>query len=271
MASTTFTKTISLMAYENKFTKTDVTDYYLRVKTQAKSLDIEAIAKEVSKQHPLYAHNDIRSILEDSFNVISDAVASGFIVNLPIGMFQAKAKGAVSKNDLSKAPDRSKIKVTCYFKQGTVMRNALNQTVCQIFTLPAPVGPLLNGVVNTRSVTDDNGVVTRAPLAPGEMCVLTGKNIKLAGEHPTVGILLTSEADATKTIFISPDRVEPNEPMRLQFVLPADITDGDWKVEVTTQYGSGRRTVISPRSYLMETPLVVGDGGGSGDVEDPTV
>lgn len=48
MANTTFTKTLSLMAYENNLTPDIVDDYTLRVKTQSASLDVSAIAREVS-------------------------------------------------------------------------------------------------------------------------------------------------------------------------------------------------------------------------------
>lgn len=59
-----------------------------------------------------------------------------------------------------------------------------------------------------------------------------------------------------------------NEPKRLIFVLPAAVTDGLWRVSVSTQYGSGRTTVKNLRTYELDEPLAVGsaaqEGGGSG-------
>ncbi|WP_455592974.1 DUF4469 domain-containing protein [Bacteroides sp.] len=87
--------------------------------------------------------------------------------------------------------------------------------------------------------------MTRAPLAAGDMCILTGKNLKLVGTDPSVGILLTSVANPSKTFFINPDHVSSDEPKKLQFVLPNDMEEGSWTVQVTTQYGSGGE-VIDP-------------------------
>ena len=170
-------------------------------------------------------------------------------------------------NELSQAPDRKKIKVSASFTQGAQLREALASAHLELFTQPAPVDPILNGGVSTRTVTDaDTGAVTRAPLAAGDMCVLTGRNIKLAGTDTSVGILLTSVANPSTTFFIKPDRVSPNEPKTLQFVLPAGMDEGAWKVKVTTQYGSGGgRLTNEPRSIIMESPLILGEDTGGGD------
>lgn len=277
MANSTFTKTLSLMAYENNLTADIADDYILRVKTQAKSLDVAALAREVAQQQGKYQEDEIMLILNKACEVVADAVASGYIVNLPVALIQPTASGVVMKSELSQAPNRDKVKVNASFTSGKLLREALAGARLELFTQPAPVGPLLNGAVSTRSVTDADGVATRAPLEAGDMCVLTGRNLKLAGTDPSVGILLTSVDSPSTTHFISPDRVSPNEPKRLQFVLPADIAEGAWTVKVTTQYSNGARLVATPRSYVMDTPLVIGEGsggggneGGGGGIIDPT-
>lgn len=276
MANSTFTKTLSLMAYENNLTKDIPDDYTLRVKTQAKSLDVAAIAREVAQQQGKYQEDEITLILNKACEIIADAVASGYIVNLPIALIQPTASGVVMKSELSQAPDREKIKVNASFSAGKLLREAMAEARLELFTQPAPVGPMLNGAVSTRSVTNAEGVATRAPLEAGDMCVLTGRNLKLVGDDASVGILLTSVDSPSTTFFITPDRVSPNEPKRLQFVLPADMTEGAWEVKVTTQYSQGKVTVATPRSYVMDAPLVIGENGGDGgesgggDIIDPT-
>lgn len=273
MANSTFTKTLSLMAYENNLTPDIKDDYTLRVKTQANSLDVAAIAREVAKQQGKYQEDEITLLLNKAFEIVADAVASGYIVNLPLCLIQPTASGVVMKSELSQAPNRDKIKVNASFTPGAQLRDALASARLELFTQPAPTGPILNGGVSTRTVTNaDTGAVTRAPLAAGDMCVLTGRNIKLAGTDPAVGILLTSVDSPSTTFFIKPDRVSPNEPKTLQFVLPTDIAEGAWTVKVTTQYGSGNKLVAKPRSYIMDSPLIIGDDpgtGGGGEVVDP--
>ena len=269
MSNTTFTKTISLMAYENNLTPDIADDYTLRVKTQSASLDVAAIAREVARQQGKYQEDEITLLLNKTCEVIADAVASGYVVNLPVALIQPTASGVVLKSELSQAPDRDKIKVSASFTPGKLLREALASARLELFSQPAPVGPLVNGAVSTRAAQP--GVTTRVPLEAGDMCVLTGRNLKLAGTDPSVGILLTSVEDASKTFFITPDRVNPNEPRRLQFVRPAAMTEGAWTVQVTTQYSSGGRLVTTPRTTVMDAPLIIGevseDGGGSGSGE----
>lgn len=273
MANSTFTKTLSLMAYENNLTKDIPDDYTLRVKTQAKSLDVAAIAREVARQQGKYQEDEIALILNKTCEIVADAVASGYIVNLPVALIQPTASGVVMKSELSQAPNREKIKVNASFSAGKLLREAMAEARLELFTQPAPVGPMLNGAVSTRSVTDADGVITRTPLEAGDMCVLTGRNLKLAGDDPSVGILLTSVDSPSTTFFIKPDRVSPNEPKRLQFVLPIDMTEGAWEVKVTTQYSPSNKPVATPRSYVMDTPLIIGENGGDGgggEIIDPT-
>lgn len=269
MSNTTFTKTISLMAYENNLTPDIADDYTLRVKTQSASLDVSAIAREVARQQGKYQEDEITLLLNKTCEVIADAVASGYVVNLPVALIQPTASGVVLKSELSQAPDRDKIKVSASFTPGKLLREALASARLELFSQPAPVGPLANGAVSTRAAQP--GVTTRVPLEAGDMCVLTGRNLKLAGTDPSVGILLTSVEDASKTFFITPYRVNPNEPRRLQFVLPAAMTEGAWTVQVTTQYSSGGRLVTTPRTTVMDAPLIIGEvsegGGGSGSGE----
>lgn len=269
MSNTTFTKTISLMAYENNLTPDIADDYTLRVKTQSASLDVSAIAREVARQQGKYQEDEITLLLNKTCEVIADAVASGYVVNLPVALIQPTASGVVLKSELSQAPDRDKIKVSASFTPGKLLREALASARLELFSQPAPVGPLVNGAVSTSAAQP--GVTTRVPLEAGDMCVLTGRNLKLAGTDPSVGILLTSVEDASKTFFITPYRVNPNEPRRLQFVLPAAMTEGAWTVQVTTQYSSGGRLVTTPRTTVMDAPLIIGEvsegGGGSGSGE----
>ena len=268
MSSSTFTKTLSLMAYENSLTPETPDDYILRVKTQPRSLDVSDIAREVARRLGKYQEDEIGLITNNVCEVVADAVASGYMVNLPLCHIQPTVSGVVMKNELSLAPDHKKVKVGTTFSAGAQMREAIKNAKLELFVQPAPVGPLLNGGINTRTVVDDKGAATRAPLMAGDMCVLTGSKIKLAGTDPSVGILLTSVDTPSKTYFISPDYVYPNEPKRLQFVLPADMAEGDWMVKVTTQYGSGHTLVAKPRSCVLDTPITIGETGGG--VEDPT-
>lgn len=56
--ATTFEKLISLVAYDNALTeRTD--DFYLRAKTQPRTLDITEIARETARQLGKYGENPL--------------------------------------------------------------------------------------------------------------------------------------------------------------------------------------------------------------------
>ena len=130
-------------------------------------------------------------------------------------------------------------------------------------TQPAPVGPIVNGASSGRFEADGT---TRAPIEAGGALTVEGSRIKLVGDSPQVGVTLTSVSDPEVSYFIPPTAMLINEPKRLMFVLPKEVTDGSWQVTVTTQYSHAKQTVKKPRSFTMDMPFTIGEatepGGG---------
>ena len=267
--ATTFQKLISLMAYDATLTERK-DDFYLRAKTIG-SLDLRAIAREYATQNNLN-EDQVYAILNGAEQVKADAIASGYIVNTPTALYQPAATGTVLKADLSKPVDHDKVKVYATVTQGALLRETMNACRLEIFTQPAVVGPLLNGAVaETRAA--DGTTMTRTAPTPGKNLTLTGRNIKVVGTDPSVGITFTSVESPQTTVKVGPADITVNEPTRLIFVLPDEVTDGLWTVSVTTQFSSGRHIIKESRTYTMDTPLAVGtayqepEEGGSGTVQ----
>lgn len=265
MATTTFTKLISLVAYDATLTERP-DDFYLRAKTMPDTIDLHAIARETALRLGGKNEDEVYTLLNAAESVKCDALSSGYIVATPTALMQPCASGTVLKADLSKAPDRTKVKVYATLSMGPALRQSMEACQLEIFTQPAVVGPLLNGAVAATRTTAD-GATTRVPL-PGKNITLTGRNLKLAGTDPAVGVTFTSVETPSTHVFVPMEDVTINEPKRLIFVLPAAVTDGLWRVSVSTQYGSGRTTVKNLRTYELDEPLAVGsaaqEGGGSG-------
>ena len=264
MSTTTFTKLISLMAYDATLTERP-DDFYLRAKTMPDTIDLHAIARETALRLGGKNEDEVYTLLNAAESVKCDALSSGYIVSTPTALIQPCASGTVLKADLSKAPDRSKVKVYATLSQGSLLRQSMEQCQLEIFTQPAVVGPLLNGAVAATRTTAD-GTTTRVPQA-GKNITLTGRNLKLAGTDPAVGITFTSVETPSKKVFVPAEDVTINEPKRLIFVLPTTVTDGLWRVSISTQYGSGsNRVVKNLRTYELDEPIAVGtaaeEGGG---------
>lgn len=265
MATTTFTKLISLVAYDATLTERP-DDFYLRAKTMPDTIDLHAVARETALRLGGKNEDEVYTLLNAAESVKCDALSSGYIVATPTALMQPCASGTVLKADLSKAPDRTKVKVYATLSMGPALRQSMEACQLEIFTQPAVVGPLLNGAVAATRTTAD-GATTRVPL-PGKNITLTGRNLKLAGTDPAVGVTFTSVETPSKKVFVPAEDVTINEPKRLIFVLPATVTDGLWRVSISTQYGSGRTTVKNLRTYELNEPIAVGtaaeEGGGSG-------
>lgn len=253
----TFQKTMSLMAYLHTITKDVIDDYYLRVKLEKQTLTTDDIAVEVAAQQGKYEAREIAMLLNNAMEVVAEAVASGYQVNLPLCRIQPGVSGIVMKNDLSKPIDRTKVKVYANLSQGTALKKAMSTNQMELFQQPAVVGPFVNGAINPT-------MPSAGYLLQGQPCVISGRNLKLVGDDATIGITFTNTADQTE-VKIAPASVFPNEPTSLQFVVPASLTDGTWNLTVTTQYSGGGVMVKTPRSYTFETPIQVGEGSGGGE------
>lgn len=264
---------MNLMAYPTTFPKTVKGDFIFKVKTQSRSLTLKDIAAQVAQRVGKYSAGEVEMLSNELMEVICDAVSSGYIVNTPLCLIQPGASGVVYKNELATQVDPAKVSVYANYSQGPAMRAAMKNVLTRTFIQPAITGPFIADFVSTAFRSDEPG--TRAPLTGGKMAIITGRGIKLVdagnvvGSSGKVGITLTSVTTPTKKVFIEPGAVCPNEPTRLQFVLPAEVTDGDWQVEVTTQYASGGSTTKQMRTFKLANIITVGDEGGG--VEDPTV
>lgn len=268
----TYKEDMNLMAYPNTFPETAKGDYTFKVKTQSRTLTLADIAAKVAQRIGKYSARELEMLTEEMMDGMCDAVSSGYNVKTPLCLIQPTASGIVYKNELATQVDPGKISVYASYSQGPAMRTAMGNVLKRSFIQPAITGPFIADFVSTAFRTDEPG--TRAPLTPGKMAIITGRGIKLVdagnvvGSSEKVGITLTSVATPAKKVFIEPGAVSPNEPTRLQFVLPAEATDGDWYVEVTTQYAGGSTTTKNMRTFKLPNVITIGDTGG--EVIDPT-
>ena len=103
---------------------------------------------------------------------------------------------------------------------GSDLRKALESCQVEIFTQPAPVGPIVNGASSGQFEADGT---TRAPIAAGGVLNVEGDKLKLAGDSPEVGVTLTSVSDPDTSYFIPRNAMLINEPKRLMFLLRLQV------------------------------------------------
>ena len=105
----------------------------------------------------------------------------------------------------------------------------------------------------------------------GRAFTLHGKNIKVVGDDPSVGITLTN-SDSVETK-IEGDLIIQNDPSKVVFIVPESTADGEYELKLVTQYSGGGVYLKTPHTFLKT--LIVGeavddepDTGDDEEIED---
>lgn len=265
MAKIDLTMDLNLKAYPNDLTPDVDSDYVVKVDTQTTALNIDDLA-DMAAARLRCEETTARGVAQVLMEEMARAVASGFCVSTPLFYVQPMASGVVMEEELSKPVDRERVKVYGSFRQGPLLAEAMAKAHLRLFLQPASTGPYIAGMVSAMQPTATRAAAV--PMQAGEMVVITGDKLKIMGEDPSVGITLTSVGESSKSYQIPAAKISPNTPKKLQFVLPADITEGEWLVKVTTQYSTNKYLTKEPRSFELSHPVYIGvppeTGGGDG-------
>lgn len=260
-----YTFDLNLKAYPNELTQDVDNDYTVKVNTQSTPLTLDDLAASVAARLGEEV-SKVRSSIEVFMDEVASAVASGYCVSTDAFYAQPMASGVVMEHELSQPVDRERVRVYASFRQGPLVKEYLGKAKLQLFLQPAVTGPYIAGMTSAfvEETAAADGVTTRVPLPmeAGEMCVITGDNLKVVGSDPSVGITLTKADAPQTTFFIPPKKISPNTPKKLQFNLPAGVTEGAWLVTVTTQYAGSKYEVKEPRSFTLPSPVYVGVSSG---------
>lgn len=265
MAKIDLTMDLNLKAYPNELTPDVDSDYVVKVDTQTTALNIDDLA-DMAAARLGCEETTARGVAQVLMEEMARAVASGFCVSTPLFYVQPMASGVVMEEELSKPVDRERVKVYGSFRQGPLLAEAMAKAHLKLFLQPASTGPYIAGMVSAMQPTAARAAAV--PMQAGEMVVITGDKLKIMGDDPSVGITLTSVGEPSKSYLIPAAKISPNTPKKLQFVLPADITEGEWLVKVTTQYSTNKYLTKEPRSFELSHPVYIGvppeTGGGDG-------
>lgn len=246
---------------------TDVTnDYYLQPEL-VKCLNVDDIAAEVAalstrQEDP----EDIARTLRQCMQRMMWYLSSGYSISTPMGYFRPTAQGVFLESELNEALDRSRLSLGVKYSMGEEMRRALDEAEIVVDVQKAATGPQLYAVVSGRDA-ENPAAATRGegtPISAGKTCVLKGRNIKVGGDGPEMGITLTRvDGDTHTTHFLGLDSLYPNTRTRVGFVMPADAPQGSvWSVTLCTQLGTdGHRLLKEARTVTMDNDFVVGEVG----------
>lgn len=151
-------------------------------------------------------------------------------------------------------PEKNGIYVS--FIQDKVIREEITKTEIVIKGEKADV-MYISGVENrSNNMTDGS-------MTPGRNFAIFGAYLRVMGDNETVGVTFRN-IEADKVVKLGNDMFSTNDPSKIIFIVPTELTDGTYEVTITTQYMRGKNALRkTPRS--VSTTLYVGNPGGGGD------
>ncbi|MDR1601984.1 MAG: DUF4469 domain-containing protein [Tannerella sp.] len=226
--------TIKAIAHLNELTKDVTDDYYLRPDILGTLRDDDIILRLKKKEIATENVNG-KAFVQTFHRECAEAVNEGH--NVVTGLFHSTLgfNGPVRAKDLGHNVPAGQVNARMNFTQGEYAREALNDLTISVAEQPAPTGPVIQAVTNPTVGLADT-------LDTGAMALVQGMRLAVRGEKTNeIGVYFTS-VDGTASVRIPAGQLSPNTPTRLQFVLPADVKPGEWRVKVATQALAKART-----------------------------
>ena len=186
-------------------------------------------------------------------------VLNGYSVNT--GLFRAvpQFRGVIDGGVWN--PERNSIYVS--FNQDKDLREAIARTGVKILGAKGDPAYFIGGEDAATRATDGSATA-------GRNYRLQGKNIKVTGTDPAVGIVLIDEKGTETKLPM--DMIAVNNPSEVLVLLPADLKDGTYELRLTTQYCHSSQTMLkTPRTVSRFINIGASQGSGDDDiVDDPT-
>ncbi|MDR3245368.1 MAG: DUF4469 domain-containing protein [Prevotellaceae bacterium] len=219
-------KTVRGTAYINNFTEKDG-DFFVKTVVLGTLYHADIIARLNAKQIATF-NVDGSAFVEHYLNECALAVSEGY--NVVTALFHATigTNGAILSQDLGHNIPSDKLDVRINFTQGVAARAAIANIQVYVEEQPAISGPDVQSVTNPL-YNEPNTLNT------GAMVLVQGLRIAIRGNKTDeIGVFFASE-DGTAEVRVPAEHISPNTPKRLQFILPADVYEGNWWVTVKTQ------------------------------------
>ena len=224
----------------------------------AGSLTLDDVLGEMKKEDTGLRKETLSHVVDLYHRKLADLVLNGYSVNTGLFRIVPQFKGLVEDGVWNPATNS----IYILMQQDKVLRESIAETSVKILGEKASAAYIIGGQDTTTRATDGSAT-------PGRTFRVKGKNIRVAGTDESVGVYLLA-SDGTKTK-LDMDRVVTNNPSEVIVLLPADLEEGSYELQIVTQFASGNKQLKAPRTVTKT--LFVGDApqepGGGGGVVDP--
>lgn len=243
---------INVQIADNTVTKDDPNDKIFVIVSLG-TADKERIIAEMMDMNPGVEPEMMRLVLDLEKRAVKRLLLNGMRVNN--GLFEAVPQCRGLVRGTAWDPEANEIYVN--FTQGKELREAIADVVVNV------IGEKGAAMYLSSSLDAATGLGLFNATA-GANLTLTGKNIKVVGDDPSVGITLT-DSEGTETR-IKAGAIGLNQPSKLIFLVPATLAAGDYTLTITTQFGGNSNSLLKTPRALTQTVHVAAaeeEGGGS--------
>ena len=243
---------INVQIADNTVTKDDTDDKIFTIVSSG-TADRERVIAEMMAMNPGVEPEMMRLVMDLESRTIIRLLLNGMRVNN--GFFEAVPRCRGLVNGTAWDPEANEIYVN--FTQGKELREAIADVVVNV------IGEKGATMYLSTSLDAATGLGLFNATA-GANLTLTGKNIKVVGDDPSVGITLT-DGEGTETR-IKAGAIGLNQPSKLIFLVPASLAAGDYTLTITTQFGGNSNSLLKTPRALTQTVHVAAaeeEGGGS--------
>ena len=203
--------------------------------------DVDSITREMLKRGSTITEADVRAVLKVFFDVVTDEVAEGNNVNLPLVNIKPGINGVFTNATDSFDPSRHIKKANV--SSGILLTQKLNVAKVEKVTQATAAPALIQ-------FTDVNTQNTNSILTPGGIAQVVGEELKYNPANAAEGIYFVAiDGTATKVDVIA-SRTEG----KLVFSIPGTLVTGSYTLEVRKGYGT---TNIVVRSGSLQDGLQV--------------
>ncbi|MDR2887845.1 MAG: DUF4469 domain-containing protein [Bacteroidales bacterium] len=218
-------------------------DDLMAVPLNVHTYSLAEVARRILARHPGMGLSQINAVIEEFIEEVCIIVEDGGALNTPLFNAHPSIAGVFGGAADSYDPERHRARIN--LQPGVRMRNAAARMKMQKEQAPDP-RPFIVEVLDVVSGT------VNQQLTPGGVVQLKGGRLKLVASNPDNGIFLISGSGAIKL-----DTIVENKPSRLIAMLPANLPQGAYTVEVRTTLTSSNKESRSMKTGWFDRQLTV--------------
>ncbi len=215
---------------------------------RSRSMNEDDLIKMAVKDRTDLNPTTLKASLEILKGEAMECLLRGDSVEFGLAFYSLDSKGVFLGDNASW--DSSQHKLTVQATPTRELREKVKSVSVKVRGM-APVGTFIN------SVTDVASGEVNTMLTLGGPVNVTGSKIKIAGDHPDIGLFLVNMADESSLVSISMNYIAINDPSNISFVMPTELPPGDYRMKIITQYTAGGTMLKEPRTYMFDYPLAI--------------